>query len=252
MQLITKCLMGALLLIGSLCHAQGNVQALNAVAPLLPILVSSSDGEKADGGQAVEIVNEVGRRAGIPIVIGVQPWTRAMFTATNSPNTLFFPVVRTSDREALFEWIGPVNRIEYWVFKRKDSPAPAAKALQELKQASIGVLANDALSSYLQAELPQAKIQSMPKYESLTPMLIAGRFDYLVAVRAPFMQNLDQLGIVRGEVQPLFQVQGNTSDSRAYLVMSKGSDPTLVSKLRKALKSMEDDGVWEKTYRKYQ
>jgi polar amino acid transport system substrate-binding protein len=225
---------------------------IRAVAPALPILVSSADGLKASGGQAVEILNEVARRAGVKVDVEIQPWSRAMHTASSSKNVLLFPLTRTMERESTFEWIGPVNRVEYWVFKRANGTAKAAKTMHELENASIGTLANDALTLFLRAEIPQAHFQSIAKYESLVPMLMAGRFDYLISTRATTLQFAEQAGFHRSDLQPLFKVRANLADERSYLVMVKGSDPAVIKLLGDAFKAMEKDGSWEKIYLQYQ
>jgi polar amino acid transport system substrate-binding protein len=223
-----------------------------AVAPVLPILVTSSDGLKADGGQSVELVREAARRARIDIDVQIQPWSRAIQTATRAPNVLLFPVLRTPDRESTFEWLGPVNRAEYWVVRRSAGTAPAIKTLAELDGKSIGILANSGVGSFLHTQLPKATFQEVNKYASLGPMLLADRFEYLLIIRGPFLVELDQIGSPRTAVQMLFPVKGILSDPNSYLVVAKDSDPALVQGLRQAMQSMVTDGTWEKIYRKYQ
>ena len=57
-------------------------------------------------GYAVEVVRELIRRTGSQARIELLPWTRAYFLAKSEADTGLFSVVRTAEREALFQWSG--------------------------------------------------------------------------------------------------------------------------------------------------
>ena len=59
-------------------------------------------------GYAVEVVRELIRRTGNQARIELMPWTRAYFLAKSEADTGLFSVVRTTEREALFQWVGPI------------------------------------------------------------------------------------------------------------------------------------------------
>jgi polar amino acid transport system substrate-binding protein len=223
-----------------------------AVAPVLPILVTSSDGVHADGGQSVELVAEAARRANLTLELLVQPWTRALVTLGQSKNSVLFPLVRTQEREFLYDWIGPVNRVEYWVFALRDRGPYTAKGLTALPQGTWGALANDAAFDFLRDRVPDERLQGAANYSSLAPMFLTGRFDYLAVVPSSFLAELDRLGKPRSTVQALFPLEGVVSDPYSYLVAAKGADPSLVKALRQALAAMVADGTWERIYQKYQ
>jgi polar amino acid transport system substrate-binding protein len=225
---------------------------VRAVAPALPILVTSTDGVTADGGQSVELVREASRRAGLSVSVEIQPWVRALSTAQKNPNVLLFPVTRTPDREAQFEWLGPVNRLEYWIFRSTTGQAPRLTNVAELGNYSIGVLKNDAAAQYLHGRFPESQLQEASEYSSLPPMLLAGRFDYLAAVPPSLYAALADLGKAKTQVQPLFAIPNLSSNPFSYVVAAKGTDPTLVAKLRQGFESMANDGTWETIFRKYQ
>jgi polar amino acid transport system substrate-binding protein len=244
---ILPLVLGGLVLCTSLVTGQ-----VRAVAPTLPILVTSSDGLTADGGRAVDLVREAARRAGVPVTFEVEPWVRALGMVQKTPNVLLFPVARTPDREGLFDWIGPVNRVEYWFFRLANGPAPVLTGLDGLGSRTVGVLKNDAVSAYLRTRVPRDQIQEISEYSSLPPMFLAGRFDYLAAVPSSLYGALADLGKPRTVVQALFAVPQLSSDPYSYVVVQKGSDPALVAGLHQALDAMVKDGTWETMFRKYQ
>jgi polar amino acid transport system substrate-binding protein len=157
-------------------------------------------------------------------------------------------VVRTPDREALFDWIGPVSRVEYQVFRLRAGSAATMRSLGQLGRQSIGVLNKDAGDRYLQTVIDPRQIQPVPEYHSLIQMFLAGRFDYLAVVPQGLYEELARLRLPQETVESLFALD-YTADPYSYVVVAKGSSPTLVSSLSKALASMKKDGTWERLYR---
>ena len=72
-------------------------------------------------GFAVEVVRELIRRNGNQARIELLPWTRAYFLAKSEADTGLFSVVRTAEREALFQWVGPILRGETRFYSLKSS-----------------------------------------------------------------------------------------------------------------------------------
>lgn len=61
-------------------------------------------------GYAVEVVRELIRRTGSRAHVELLPWTRAYSKAKSEAGVGLFLVVRTAEREGLFQWVGPILR----------------------------------------------------------------------------------------------------------------------------------------------
>ncbi len=114
-------------------------------------------------GIMVDMLNatmtEMGRG---PADIRVACWTSAYQTVLSTPNTVLFATARTSDREQLFKWAGPVLTEKAVVFSYRERPV-AVKSTDDLKRYRIGVEADDAAIGKLRAlGVPDGQIVIAP------------------------------------------------------------------------------------------
>ena len=66
-------------------------------------------------GPSTELVRSVLNEANIPYSIEILPWARAYNVALTQPNTMIYSLARTEQREDLFQWIGSVMRLNYYL-----------------------------------------------------------------------------------------------------------------------------------------
>ena len=59
-------------------------------------------------GMATEVVEEILRRQGQVASIQVVPWARGYQTVQRTPDTALFATIRNAEREASFQWVGPI------------------------------------------------------------------------------------------------------------------------------------------------
>ncbi len=114
-------------------------------------------------GIMVDMLNatmtEMGRG---PAEIRVACWTSAYQTVLSTPNTVLFATARTSDREQLFKWAGPVLTEKAVVFSYRERPV-AVNSTADLKRYRIGVEADDAAIGKLRAlGVPDGQIVIAP------------------------------------------------------------------------------------------
>lgn len=225
--------------------------ALKAVAPSYPPLVETDISGKVIGGMSVEIVKEIFSRAGHTTEIEILPWARLLLIASRQSNIAAFPMIKSRERENLFEWLGPVNRFEYKLCRLKSGPARRVTGIADIKNETIGVLNNDIVFSYIKEKnLPG--LYAGAQIGNLVKMLLSSRIDYLVITPQTLNFELKAMSRFVSEVEYLFTVTPDDSDQYSYLVMAKGSDPILCSEIKKAFASVLADGTWDKIFTKYQ
>lgn len=72
-------------------------------------------------GSSTEVVREIMRRLNLPGEIQVLPWARAYQLALSQPNVVLFSTARTTEREHLFHWVGPIYKVRFGFYARKGS-----------------------------------------------------------------------------------------------------------------------------------
>lgn len=101
-------------------------------------------------GIAADIVKEMMKRSGIKYSMTLRsPWSRIYKLALNSPNYGLFSTTRTIDREALFQWVGPLVSND-WVAFVKRGRNVTINSLQDLKRYKVGGYEGDAATDFLE------------------------------------------------------------------------------------------------------
>lgn len=80
-------------------------------------------------GMAVEVVELLVERTGQATRIELVPWTRGYHQIRREANSGLFAMVRTPEREALFQWVGPIAQGRTSFYARRG----AGLAIRELK-----------------------------------------------------------------------------------------------------------------------
>jgi polar amino acid transport system substrate-binding protein len=110
-------------------------------------------------GIMVDMLNSTMQEMGKgPVDIRVACWTSAYQTVLTTPNTVLFATSRTSDREQLFKWAGPVLTEKAVVFSYRERPV-AVNSTDDLKRYRIGTVADDAaIGKLLTLGVPDGQI----------------------------------------------------------------------------------------------
>lgn len=80
------------------------------------------------------------------------PWARAYEKALHEPNVLIYPMDRTPLREALFKWVGELERVTIKLYKLRERHDIVLTSLEDAKRYSVGVVRNDSKQLLLQQE----------------------------------------------------------------------------------------------------
>lgn len=207
-------------------------------------LVIGQDGQETTQGTATKVVQAVAKRANLTISVRVMPFSRVLLVGAKQPGQLLFPVIRNAEREALFDWIGPVTHYNYVIYKRKGENIPPAHQISDLKNYTIGVLANDAMFQYLQKN-QITNAQQTSSLEQMLRMHAAKRFDLVSGSPAGIRYALKLQGRSMAELEPVFEPQDISLYPFSYLVIKKDSDPQLVARLRRAFAELSQSGEWD-------
>lgn len=199
--------------------------------------------ENADRpGLAVEIVQEVARRAGITPTFVFRPWLRAQADVHNGSNIAIMPLARNAEREANYAWVGDIFDIEV-AFIGVGGRQHTLDSARKLNT----VLVQDGTSFV--TTLKNAGFNNLvTRTDTVTNgrMLAGGRVDawYVPKAEAAWVWKIGKLP-GKPDIGPKIE------DETQWLAMSPGSDPNVVERLRKAIASMVADGTRDRIVRSY-
>jgi polar amino acid transport system substrate-binding protein len=196
-------------------------------------------------GISAEKISELMKRAKQTYTITAFPWVRAYQMGQREKDTCVFSTTRTPEREALFQWVGPLVRNNWYIFARQgDIRAP--KNMQELKPYSIGAYRGDAIAEYL---IKNGFKVDLAKVDEENPQkLLNNRFDFWASGELLGLSILKKKNL-QDKISPIFLF--NQTDM--YLACNLNIDKNKISLFNKILQDMDRDGsnlAIENKYRK--
>ncbi len=194
-------------------------------------------------GMATDKIVVMMQRAKIDYQIGIYPWTRAIQMAQQSPDTCVFSMVRNSERESAYRWVGPLGKNNWVIYGRSSNPV-TPKSLDDIRNNVIGVYRNSAIGTYLQQQ--RFKLD-WANYDSENPRkLTFGRFDYWASGEVMGQYHI-ALSDLQGQIIPLFTF----NSAQMYLACNVLVPQKTIDLLNQTLKEMDRDGTSAAISRKY-
>ncbi|MFO7882718.1 MAG: transporter substrate-binding domain-containing protein [Kosmotogaceae bacterium] len=209
-----------------------------------PVTFKGNDGEIT--GFVTDIVKAILRRNNMEENIYLVPWNIGYTLAANLPNVILFSIDRTSQREELFNWIGPVgkNTAYFYSLKGKDIHLNNVDDAKEFK--SIATI-EDWWTEQLLKDLGFENLRSFANPVNAVDELFSGKSELSVFTDITVENLVKEAGHSLDELQRLLEVQTNYF----YIAASKGTDKELILKFQKTLDELKRDGTFEKIIRKY-
>lgn len=186
-------------------------------------------------GIAADIVREMFKRARVDYTLTLRfPWERIYKMALEMPGYGVFVTARLPEREALFNWVGPIGPDDWVLLARADSPI-TLRSLDEARQYQIGAYKGDAIAEHLEGQglQPQLALRDQENVKKL----IDGKID-LWATGDPAGRYLARQDGVTGLKRVL-----RFDSAELYLALNKQVDDQTVQRLQQALDQMRADGT---------
>ena len=200
-------------------------------------------------GLSTEVVEAVLAETGLDADIVFYPWARSYLMAQSRKNTLIYSMARIPEREDLFEWVGVVCPISTSFFKLASNQDLKINSLDDARQHLIGVTLKNVNHIYLEAkgfsnfELESQDLINMRK-------LAHGRIDLVPFDEASFYYQVKRDGMDPDLFEPVFRLEDLSK--HLYMAFSKSSDPELVERFRVALRTIQENGVYDGIVARYQ
>lgn len=243
-----SCLALTTLLAAPLAIAATDDRALLGITENLPPL--NYQDEAGAQGFSVELLRLMTAGAGLRLALQVLPWQRAVQAAEASAGSVLFSLTRTPEREAQFQWVGPIAQRRILLYRLASRGELAMTHLAELGTARIGVVRDSAADRQLQAAGLRPGLQLEQGLDDATNVrkLLAGRMEYVALLDWAAAWNLRQLHLPLGTLQPVMEQDVTRS---YYYGLRPDADPALVRRLQAALDGLKRDGRYDRLRQRY-
>ncbi len=184
------------------------------------------------GGLTTILVRQLLTELQLAPAFEVYPWARAVKIAASTPNVLIYNIARTKEREAQFEWIGPIAGYRLGFVRLKQRTDIKINTLDDARAFNIAVQRGDFATEWLvqQQFRPGSQLQIQPDIEASWRMLLLGKADLLVDDPMAINSMLQKLGISATEVEFAWFIPELAQPT--WLALNKNSAPGLLTALR--------------------
>lgn len=173
------------------------------------------------------------------------PWKRAMVLAEREPNTLFFSLSRTPQREAKFHWLGTVSPYRQLLFKLKKNEKITAENLADLKDSTFRPAVQR--GSNLEALLLKNGFEREKDFTLYTDyhqgvkMLFAGRIDMLPLTGFLARSTVCRMGYDGDAIEAVLPIDELAKP--LWAVFSRETPPTLVAAFQQTMRDLQEEGL---------
>lgn len=206
-----------------------------------PITFQDKQGNISGG--ATEMVRQILSKLNIPDNTILTNWDNAYNLATLNPRVVLFSTERTSQREDLFNWVGPIGRNSANFYTKAGSSVvidslEGAKSLR-----AIGTCSSWFTEQLLKGE-GFTNLVSVPTPDRLVQMLMNGEIDATVFTDVTLNDVVSSAGYTVEQLSKQYLL----TSTDFYIAISKGTESDIVSNWQSALDEMVSDGTFGALY----
>lgn len=201
-------------------------------------------------GFSVDLLRLMATAAGRPLEMQVMPWQRTVQMAEATPDSVLFSLTRTPEREAQFQWVGPIAQRRILIYRLASRDDLRLSQLADLGAMKIGVVRDSAADRQLQASGLKPGVQLEHGLDDATNVrkLLAGRMEFVVLLDWAASWNLRQMKLPYATLQPVME----QDTARSYWYgLRPTADPALVRRLQSELDALKRNGRYDRLRQRY-
>ncbi len=201
-------------------------------------------------GFSVELLRMMAVAAGLSLELQVMPWQRTVQMAEAQPGSVLFSLTRTPEREAQFQWVGPIAQRRILIYRLASRADLKLAQLGDLGAMRIGVVRDSAADKQLQAAGLKPGVQLEHGLDDATNVrkLLAGRMEFVVLLDWAAAWNLRQMKLPYSALHPVMEQDATRS---YWYGLRTDTDPALVKRLQAELDTLKRDGRYERLRQRY-
>lgn len=199
------------------------------------IPITKASDAQPDGGEATRFVEALMQEAGLEYQLRFVPWHRGYLMAQQIANTMIFPVARTEQREAEFQWVGKLIPVHYYLFRLKDRSDLRLQEFSDIAHHQIGVVNYHAHHEYLLRHNMQ-HLQPVNNSDQNIRKLLLNRIDFFPMSDTGIFPLCTRTEIDCGLLIP--EIEMPNLSSGLYIAFSNSTSPAVVNRLKAAYERM--------------
>ncbi|QKE62167.1 transporter substrate-binding domain-containing protein [Aquipseudomonas campi] len=188
-------------------------------------------------GYSVEVVRMLVQRTGHAVHMELLPWTRGYHLVKTEPDTALFSMVRTEEREPLFQWVGPILQGSTRFYSLKSSNL-RIDTLEDAANSGPLALPKQWYTFETLQRMGFTNLYGVPSSKQMVTMLKHGRVKLIATEDVTLREELATGGLRPEDVQAHLSLM----QSDYYIAFSKKTDAAQVAEWQRELDGMRRDG----------
>jgi len=191
-------------------------------------------------GQSTEVVQEILSRLNQKIDIQLMHWNDGYNLALTEPDVALYSTFRTTEREKLFQWVGPIASDEILFYALHGSDV-VIRSLEDAKTvAAIGVVKDDARHQML-VQNNVTNLKLYPTDVECYKALASGEVELVPGCNATMALMAGKAGVDPSELEQVYSVRKNL----IYIAFNKNISTDIVEEWQNTLNEMKRDGTFD-------
>lgn len=189
-------------------------------------------------GYAKDIVAKVTENAGVEADFQFDHWDTVFEEGLSVPNTVIAGIGRTQKREALFHWIGPINRKQNIYAYGLKSKQIDIKQIEDIGNYLTAVERNMYYHDFMVKMGFKQQTYPVSDITSLFKLLMIGRVDFILLEKERIDVEFPNLGYDLS----LIEAKALAFSAQSYMTISKTSNEKLVQRLATSYSQLQSRG----------
>lgn len=201
-------------------------------------------------GFSSELLKQMAKSAGLKISHEIMPWARAYRHVLETPDTLLYTAVRTTEREPLFYWVGPISQRRVLMYRLADRSDIVIRKESDLLQYRNGAMFESAAARKLAAMgmQPELALDIGRSDEINLKKLLHGRTDLVAMLDWGMAWQLKQAGRPAHLVKSAWVLDDG---NQYWFALNRQSSPDKIRKLQAALDKLQANGSVARLRKQY-
>lgn len=195
-------------------------------------------------GINIRLVEAACEAANIECVFELLPWNRALRNALEGPNSGLVSAARTSERENMFQWVGPFISGQNCIYKLASRTDIEVSNIAVANKYVMGASTDSAytkLLTYLGFEEGKNLKLYPGKYTMVRPFA-AQRVDLMIGSATSIQKQLSHADLKLSDIVPVAKIDSSLLGGN-YLALHPGIDQGIVKRLQTSLNEIISSGM---------
>jgi polar amino acid transport system substrate-binding protein len=208
-------------------------------------------GPKSPTGISTEILFALLKRLDLHWPIEFMTWTVGYHIALREPNILLYSMLRTEDREELFQWVGPLFTDSMNLYRKSGRNAVNISSIKDALSYRIGVVKDNFEHHYFSDQGLTVGQQLFPveQQDQNFQALLDEHVDLIALTASQATQHIQAKGYSASQFEPVLEMKDISGD--IYMVFSLHTDPHYVQKFSEALQELKSTAAYRKILDKW-